>query len=56
MAEPSDAARLRHLFEGMTGQAPENVDLDEMRRILRKAGLPVESARAAYLGANPDIR
>jgi hypothetical protein len=42
MTEPSDAARLRRLFAGMTGEALENVNLDEMRRILREAGLPVE--------------
>ena len=42
MAEPAEAARLRRLFEGMSGQALERVDLDEMRRVLRDAGLPVD--------------
>jgi hypothetical protein len=40
--DPSEAARWRRLFEDTTGQGLENVDLDEMRRVLREAGLPVD--------------
>jgi hypothetical protein len=42
VAEPSEAARLRRLFEGMMGQALGNADVGEMRRVLREAGLPVD--------------
>jgi hypothetical protein len=42
MADLSEAARLRRLFEDMTGQSLEGVDLDEMRRVLREPGLPVD--------------
>ena len=42
MADVSDAARLRRLFEDMTGQSLEGLDLDDMRGALREMGLPVD--------------
>lgn len=42
MADVSEAARLRHLFEDMTGQSLVGLDLDQMRDVLREAGLPVD--------------
>jgi hypothetical protein len=40
--DSSDSARLRRMIGEMAGQSLEDVDLEEMQRVLRDAGLPVD--------------
>jgi hypothetical protein len=40
--DSSDSARLRRMISEMAGQSLEDVDLEEMQRVLRDAGLPVD--------------
>ena len=42
MEDTREAPRLRSLFEDMTGQSLEGLDLDDMRGALREMGLPVD--------------